>query len=197
MSTSTRQIAAQAALLLCGGSVSNYRDAKERAVHALPGTRGARLPGNEMIDAEIVRHRALFDGPEYDAELRRFRVQALHAMAMFDEYDPRLHGAAVSGALLPDRTIRIHLHADNSEAVACNLMEKKILFTQSEGRLKYSGAVGKTQVIRFVAGEDEIELTILPDTVRRQTPRSPDTSDKIRRLNQTAARKLLGSVASE
>jgi hypothetical protein len=194
----TRQrVALEAARLLAEHGGDDIAWARRKAAARLGVRDESMLPGGDEILAELRGHRALFGGRAAATDLRRLREAALAAMEYFAALEPRLVGAALEGDS-GDAPVRLHLHADDPDAVARVLLERGIPARQKSRSVRLERD-RSTDVPAWTFEADGIafELLQLPLTALRQPPRDPLDDRAMERAGRAAVRRLLDDPAAD
>ena len=190
-----RLIARDAARLLAetGGDDVLWARRKAAARHGVRDE--SALPGGDEILAALREHRELFGGGGGDV-LRRQREAAIEAMHHFADFEPRLVGPVLAGVTGSDSPVRLHLHADDPDAVARRLLERGVPARQTSRsvRLTRERSVD-VPAWSFDAGGVGFELLQLPLSALRQPPRDPLEERPLERATIGAVRRLLAQGA--
>lgn len=188
------QIAAEAARLLCTGAEGDMHQAKIRAAQSLAGGYRVPLPDNKEVEQEIIVHNQLFGGASYDTELAEKRKAALEAMRYLAEFEPRLTGAVLKGTIRDDSSIQIQLHSNHPDNISARLNSAGISYRQQNKHM----TLGRQEflnlpVLLMVAGDQEIELTILPERGLREPPIQKHSGRKLPRAGIKELEDLLSN----
>lgn len=198
MDRAARELALEAARLLCEEGGTDYRAAKLKAAQRLGLGSRAALPDNASIQAAVIDYQRLYGGAAYQARLRRLRSAAVQAMRLLLEFDPRFTGAAVSGAITDGHRVQLHGFADMPESLDLLLEDRGIPFTQDERSYRYAdGRSRQIPLSRFEAGEVGIDVAMFDLDDLRQPPLSPSDGLPMRRLTLAQAERLLDADARE
>ena len=164
------KIAAEAARILSEQNHLDYRSAGNKAAKRLGCSDSRQLPDNSEIEMALQRHQSIFTTSHNDS-LERLRKLAAEAMHALEGFNPRLVGPVLSGTASSNSPIQLHLFPETPEEVMIHLMEKNIPWVESDISLKFSnGSRERRPVLRFLAGETEIELFILRPAEQRNPP---------------------------
>ena len=189
----TRQVVAQeAARIIVNHGVRDYRVAKQKAAARLGVNSRGALPGNTEIEAAVADHLQIFGGEEHAELLRLMRTAALSAMAMLDEFSPRLVGPVLAGTADENSAVNLHVFADSPESVAMLIGDQGIHFRSYERRLK--SRRGQTEVyagFEFSHTHETIQATVFPVDGIRQAPISPIDGRPMKRADSNAVQELL------
>lgn len=185
------QVAEEAARLLMEGGAGDPESARRKAAARFGVRDEALLPtGDEIREALDARQR-LFQ-PTLRTDLRRLREAALEAMGFFSAFDPRLVGPVLDGGPGPDATIVLHLHADDPDALARLLQDRRIPARQRSRRLRLErGQAVDLPAWQFEADGLGFELLLLPPGALRQAPLDALDDRPMARASAAAVRRLL------
>lgn len=192
-------LTAEAARIFCEEGLWDYRSAKLKALRRLGLPPRTSLPDNQRLQQAVIDHQQLFGGSFYRKRLRHLRETALQAMHLLAAFDPRLTGAAVSGAISDGHRLQLHVFADMPEAIDLFMESQHIPYAQDERRYRY--ADGTERIIpltRFEAGDVGIDVAVFDPEQGRQPPLSASDGLPMRRLRAEQVRALLDrSVADD
>lgn len=190
-----RALALEAARIMSEQGIDDYRLAKRKAAERLGATDVSVLPKNTEIEAALVEHQRLFEADTHSSVLEAARRTALQAMRLLQKFEPRLVGPVLSGTASAHSEINLHLFAEGSEPVALHLMEHGIPHQIAERRLRYEpDRLVAYPVVRFVAGNREIDAVVFPLNGIRQSPASPVDGRPMRRADSTELESLLAAA---
>lgn len=190
-----RALALEAARIMSEQGIDDYRLAKRKAAERLGATDIAVLPKNTEIEAALAEHQRLFEADTHSSELQSARRTALQAMQVLQKFEPRLVGPVLSGTASAHSEIHLHLFAEGTEAVVMHLMEQGIPYEVAERRLRYEpDRLVAYPVVRFVAGNREIDAVVFPVDGIRQSPASPVDGRPMRRADRAELEALLAQT---
>jgi hypothetical protein len=189
----------EAARILCEEAVLDYRTAKLKAAQRLGLGGNAPLPDNASIQAAVIDYQRLFGGQEYAQRLRQLRHTAVQAMRLLAEFQPRLSGAAVSGAITEAHRVQLHVFADKPEALDLFFEHRGIPYRQDDRVYRYpSGSEESVPLLRFEAGEIGVDVAMFGEDDLRRAPLSPNDGLPAKRLNlveaEALAREEVGAI---
>jgi hypothetical protein len=127
------EIAAAAARLIAEDGL-DYATAKRKAVEAIAGDfSGARaliplIPNNALVESELRRWLATFEGARHVERLRALRQLALQLMQRLGAFDPHLVGAVLNGTATDHCDIRMQLFTDSAKDVEIFLLNEGVDF---------------------------------------------------------------------
>lgn len=189
-------LAQEAARIMSEQGIDDYRLAKRKAAERLGATDIAVLPKNTEIEAALAAHHRLFEGDKHPSALESARRTALQAMRLLQKFQPRLVGPVLSGTASAHSEVNLHLFADGAESVALYLMEQGIPYEIAERRLRYEpDRLVSYPVVRFVAGNREIDAVVFPIDGIRQSPSSPVDGRPMRRADNGELQSLLATTS--
>ncbi len=185
-------VAQEAARIMREQGIKDFLLAKRKAAERLGISDRTSLPGNDEIAAALTEQQRLFGGAAYPARLRALRETAGQAMDMLREFEPRLVGSVLSGAITEHSDVNLHVFSDTAEAVAMRLMDQGIPYEMNERRIRYpSERIEQLPSFRFIAGDVSVEATVFPVHGLRQAPSCPVDGRPMRRARLPDLRALL------
>jgi len=169
-----QRIAYETARILVDGTCQDIRIARRKAAERLSVTRRFDLPTEEEIEQVLKEQQSLFQREQQPVVLENLRQQAVVAMKTLASFNPRLVGPVLTGTAESYNKIQLHLFTETTEEVILSLLDRQIPWQDGEKTLHFKGEVKRTfPVCRFRAGDQEIELTLLPLDELRQPPLGP------------------------
>lgn len=193
-----RALAQEAARIMAEQGIDDYRLAKRKAAERLGATDIAVLPRNTEIEAALAEHQRLFEANTHSTALDAVRRTALQAMRLLHRFQPRLVGPVLSGTASAHSEVNLHLFAEGAETVALHLLENSIPHEIGQRRLRYEpDRLVAYPVVRFVAGNREIDAVVFPVDGIRQAPASPVDGRPMRRADRTEVESLLADNAPQ
>ncbi len=191
-------LAQEAARIMSEQGIDDYRLAKRKAAERLGATDIAVLPKNTEIEAALAAHHRLFEADKHSSALESARRTALQAMRLLHKFQPRLVGPVLSGTASAHSEVNLHLFTDGAESVALHLMEQGIPHEIAERRMRYEpDRLVSYPVVRFVAGNREIDAVVFPIDGIRQSPSSPVDGKPMRRADSGELQDLLANKSPE
>ena len=182
----------EAARILVDQGLVDYRAAKEKAAARLGLDSQFPLPSNLQVHDAVVAYQRLFGGEAYRQQLQAMRKTAVQAMRLLADFEPRLVGSTVTGAVHPGSHVQIHTFSDSPEALDFLFEDRAIEVESSSRRYRISGREYREYpLLHFEAGAVGVDVTIFPETALRQPPRSPITGQAMQRLKLAAAQALV------
>lgn len=137
-------------------------------VAAQAGAPREEWPSAAEVEEQLRTRMRLFEGGEHGPHLKRKRESALSAMQAMAAFEPRLAGPVWEGWADAHAPIQLHLYADRPELVAQALIDLNIPYREQFARLHFD-RVRREELpkLSFMAGEDAVELIVLPSDLRR------------------------------
>lgn len=186
------RIAQEAARVMSEEGISDYKFAKKKAAERLGITDLGYLPKNSEIEKELLAYQRIFHGATQPMQLKQLRQAALEAMEFFEIFQPRLVGSVLKGTANGNSDVNLHLFADYPEEVDYFLLNHDIPFTRGRKKIRLDRDTFEAYPsYRFLAGETEIELVVLPTDAIRHSPRSPVDGKAMRRAGIPEVKSLI------
>ncbi len=184
----------EAARIMCEQGLVDFASAKAKAASRLGCGADVALPSNREVHEAVIAYQRLFGGDAYRRHLHALRRTALQAMKLLAEFEPRLVGAAIDGAVHRGHRVQLHVFCDTPERIDFLLQDHAIDFAIDERRYRVGrrGQYAVYPMVRFEAGAVGVDVTIFPEAGLRQAPLSPVDGAPMRRLNAAAVQRLLG-----
>lgn len=176
-------VAQEAARIMREEGVRDFLLAKRKAAQRMGVVERGAMPGNDEIAVALEEQQRLFGGSAYDERLRELRRVARWAMELFGDFEPRLVGQIVTGAVTDQTAVTLHVFADAPEMIACRLIERQIPYDVGERRVRYRADRWDARpMYTFLAGDIVVESAVFPVTGLRQPPNCPVEGRPMRRL---------------
>lgn len=168
-------LVAETARIACEQALVDYRAAKLKAVERLGlSLRRTTLPDNARVCSAVVEYQRLYGGAAYHQRLERMRKVAVRAMRLLEDFDPRLVGPVVSGAVTRSHRVQLHAFAEAAERVDVFLHDRGIASQPADRDYRYAnGSVGSVPITRFDAGDIGIDVAVFDPGQRSRPPLSP------------------------
>ncbi len=190
-SRTTSGVVQEAARIICEESLTDYRLAKQKAVQRLGLGFNTPLPKNVDIEAAVLDYQRLFGGRDYAERLRKLRQTALQAMKLLASFDPRLVGAAVSGAVNDAHRVQLHAFTDKPETLDAFFHDRGIVYRQDEREYRYpDGTAESVPLLRFEAGDVGVDVAAFRQGEERRLPLSPVDGASMSRLTASEVEAL-------
>lgn len=181
----------EAARIICEDGLTDYRLAKQKAVERLGLGFGTPLPSNAEIHSAVLQHQRLFGGQSYSDRLRKLRATAASAMRLLAGFEPRLVGAAATGATNDEHRVQLHCFSDQPEEIDWLLHSNGIPFEVTARKPRYADGEGaELPVLNFMADDVGISVSVFPERDQRRAPLSPVDGQPQKRLPLAAVEAL-------
>lgn len=197
-SETSRDLVHECARIVCEEDVLDYRAAKLKAMQRLGLSPRSAMPDNASIQAAVVEYQRIFGGQDYAERLIALRRAAVQAMKLLAEFNPRMVGAAISGAITAAHRVQVQVFVDRPEAVDFFLGSRDIPYEQDERDYRYpDGREQAVPLARFEAGEIGVDIALFGLDDLRRTPLSPADGLPMKRLKLAEAEALAAIGAAE
>ena len=184
-------IAQEAARIIAGEGVKDYRLAKRKAAERLGLRANGDMPRNSEVEAALKEHQRLFGGESQARHLRALRATAVEAMRYFARFRPRLVGSVLSGTAGNHAAVELHLFADTPEELMLFLIEHDIPYRSSERRFRLSAEeYAWYPVYVFAADQVGIDLSVFPASGLRRAPLCPIDGRPMQRADLAQVERL-------
>lgn len=187
------QIAAEAARVISESGIRDYAFARRKAAARFDARDPAALPDSAEIEMALREHQRLFQSDEQPRTLQRLRRTALAAMHFFSAFSPRLVGAVLDGSADRHSAVCLHLFCDDVDAPVRFLDERNLRYDLRERSMRHGTEEREFTMLRFVAEDTTIDLTLFPVDALRQAPLDPRTGRAMRRASVEGLELLLRS----
>jgi len=179
------RIASAAARLIAESGLTDYGQAKRKALRQLGLPENSPLPDNAEVDAELRTYLDLYQGDEQLAHLRHLREAAIEIMELLADFNPYLTGSVLEGTAGPHSSIDILLFADNAKEIEIFLLDHGIAFQHSEPQNEKVDAV-----LHLETDASDVRLIIMPPRQERMVFKARD--GRVReRIRLSAVRNLI------
>ncbi|GIX32988.1 MAG: hypothetical protein KatS3mg125_0944 [Lysobacterales bacterium] len=193
-----QRIAAEAARLVLDQGVRNLAVARHKAAERLAAGHPLALPSLAEVEEEIHRRLRLFAPAERASWLAERRRRALEAMRFFARFEPRLLGALLDGTADRHSAICLHVFTDDPTEVMAWMREHGIPWQEDVRRLRIDRQrEADFPVFRFFAGDDPVDVTVLPLRWLHQPPLERGGERPLPRASLATVERLLGSGAED
>ena len=187
----TVELALEAARIFVEESLTDYATAKRKAAERMGLGSRAAMPDNARVQAEVIAYQRLFGGVGYAQRLKRMRVTAVQAMKLLAEFDPRLTGGAITGAIGEAHRVQLHCFPDKAEMVDVFLADRGIESKEDERDFRYGdGHIESVPMVRFDAGGIGVDVALFEPGQERRAPLSPTDGLPAKRLTLMQAEAL-------
>ena len=134
-------IAGAAARLIAEHGLSDYAQAKRKAVHSLGLPEGTPLPENAEVDSEVRIFQRLFQDGEQGERIDHLRRKAAQMMQIMQRFNAYLTGSVLDGSAGRYAEIDIQLFTDSAKDVEIFLLNQHLDFAHSVPRTDRAEAV--------------------------------------------------------
>lgn len=190
-------LAAEAARLLVEEALTDYGAAKRKAAERMGLGPRASLPDNARVEAEVIAYQRLFGGAAYVQRLQALRATAVRAMKLLAEFEPRLTGAVVTGAISDAHRVQLHAFPDKAEMVDVFLANRGIAAEVDERDYRYGdGRIERVPLACFEAAGIGIDVALFEPGQQRRAPLSPANGQPARRLTLAQAEALAAETVT-
>ena len=181
----------EAARVFCEDALTDYRAARDKAAGRLGlSLRDARAEVAD-IQAAVIRYQQLFGGRAYIERLAHLRQTAVKAMNLLADFEPRLVGAVISGAITESHRVQLHAFADKPETLDLLLEDRRIPFEVGERHYRYGdGREIDVAVLSFGDGEMGVDVAVFSERDVRRAPLSSVDQAPMKRLTLSEVEKL-------
>ena len=183
--------------MISESGIRDFAFARRKAAARFDARDPAALPDSEEIENALREHQRLFQADEQPRTLHRLRRTALSAMRFFSEFSPRLVGAVLDGSADRHSAVSLHLFCDDVDAPVRFLDERNLRYDLRERSMRLGAEEREFTMLRFVAEDTTIDLTLFPVDALRQAPLDPRTGRAMRRAAIEALELLLRSSEAD
>jgi hypothetical protein len=192
--TLAQDIAAAAARLVVDEGL-DYGAAKRRALHQLGLPPRTRLPDNDVLEAAVREHIALFCADTQPAELAALRELALLWMERLRPFRPHLAGAVWHGTATRLSDVVLQLFCDDPKSAEIELINRNIAYDVAST----TGFRGQTVEVLTLGvpcqglGETVGLHLLMYDAADLRGALQPDAQGRKPRGDEAALRRLLAT----
>jgi hypothetical protein len=186
------QLAEEAARLIHDHGIRDYGLAKRKAAARFGVRTAGALPSNSEIESRVLERQRIFEPDEHTERAIALRRIAADLMQLLDEFQPRVAGPVLSGAITVSTNIELHLFTDAPEEVIFTLEAERFSVRNCQRRYRFNG---QDAVIvpgfRFSAYGARVDALTFPEKGIRQAPMSPIDGRPMRRADRAALLALI------
>ncbi len=195
----TRQlICFEAARIMAEEGIRDFQHAKRKACERLDMPPGRLLPSNAEIDAALGERLRLFNLDQLGELQQQKLLRAMQTMELLAAFSPRLVGAVLSGNVVADTPVELHVFSAPPEELCLFLHDHSIPFELFDKRYRFGGDRYKTLPgVRFTAAEVALEVTIFPRDRHHEAPLSPVDGRPMQRARLAAVNEMLAAVRAD
>ncbi len=174
----------ESARIYCEEALTDYRAAREKAAERLGLSPRRAAADVREIQAAVIRYQRLFGGRAYAERLGALRHTAVKAMRLIAEFDPRLVGALISGAITESHRVQLHAFADKPEQLDWLLEQRNIPFEVCERHYRFADGREETvPVLSFGEAESGVDVAVFSERDMRRAPLSSVDGAPMKRLS--------------
>lgn len=187
-----QSLAEEAARIMRESGITDWRHALRKAAHRWQVANRNLWPVGEEVYWALETQQRLFQGAEHHQVLMRQRTQALAVLRNFADFQPRLIGPLAHGAVLTQTPIRVLLFSDETESLIRRLIDHAIPWQDRTIHLHFAdGREMACPCLEMLAGQDHIQLIVMPLRSRHQYPLDEISRRPMRGLQQSELEVLI------
>lgn len=162
-------ICSAAARLIAEDGMTNYAQAKRKALRQLGLPEGTPLPTDGEVDDALREWQAVFQDDEQRERIDHLRRKAVELMEILQEFRPYLTGSVLDGTAGRFADIDLQLFADSAKEVEIFLLNRGIPYTHETPRND------RAEAVLVVESDDAVaNLVIYPPLDERISPKGRD-----------------------
>ncbi len=187
-----KNIAHEAAKLVAQDGLEDFFLAKKKAAEQLNVNNKRLLPSNREVEVALIEYQSLFHNEKQQQMVFESRKIAHRTMLLLEEYNPLLVGSVLSGTANENSEIIIHVFSDSPEIISLYLEKNGIPISLCERRLKIEKKNHTFfTALKFIAGNINIVLIVLPHPLQRNAPIDPITQRPMKRATLSDVKRLV------
>ena len=158
-----------AARLIAEEGVSDYSQAKRKALRQLGLPESTPLPSNAELEAALREWQAVFQDEEQIERIAHLRRKAAELMEILQEFRPYLTGSVLDGTAGRYAEIDLQLFADSAKEIEIFLLNRGIPYRHATPRND------RAEAVLVVETEDAVaNLVVYPTLDERISPKGRD-----------------------
>lgn len=174
-----------AARLIAEEGISDYSQAKRKALRQLGLPESTPLPSNAEVEVALREWQAVFQDEEQIERVAHLRRKAAELMEILQEFRPYLTGSVLDGTAGRYAEIDLQLFADSAKEIEIFLLNRGIPYSHATPRND------RAEAVLVVESEDAVaNLVVYPTLDERITPKGRDGRPR-ERARLTAVQALL------
>ncbi|TXG94616.1 MAG: hypothetical protein E6R10_01510 [Rhodocyclaceae bacterium] len=174
-----------AARLIAEEGISDYSQAKRKALRQLGLPESTPLPSNAEVEVALREWQAVFQDEEQIERVEHLRRKAAELMEILQEFRPYLTGSVLDGTAGRYAEIDLQLFADSAKEIEIFLLNRGIPYSHATPRND------RAEAVLVVESEDAVaNLVVYPTLDERITPKGRDGRPR-ERARLTAVQALL------
>lgn len=162
-------ICSTAARLIAEDGISDYSQAKRKALRHLGLPENTALPSDAEVDEALRSWQTVFMGDEQAEIIEHLRRKAAELMRILQDFRPYLTGSVLDGTAGRYAEIDLQLFADSAKEVEIFLLNAGIPYTHATPRSE------RAEAVLVVESDDAVaNLVIYPSLDERISPKGRD-----------------------
>ena len=133
-----QRIALEAARILADQRYLSYAEARDKAAQTLGARNRKHYPDNMEIERALKEYQAIFLSHRQPDALQTLRKQAVNAMQLLEQFQPRLIGDVLNGSADQHCPVQLYLYCETAEEILFHLVDHKIPWKESEAAITLS-----------------------------------------------------------
>jgi len=176
-----------AARLIAEEGISDYSQAKRKALRQLGLPESTPLPSNAEVEAALREWQAVFQDEEQIERVAHLRRKAAELMEILQEFRPYLTGSVLDGTAGRYAEIDLQLFADSAKEIEIFLLNRGVPYSHATPRND------RAEAVLVVESEDAVaNLVVYPTLDERISPKGRDGRRR-ERARLTAVKALLAT----
>ena len=176
-----------AARLIAEEGISDYSQAKRKALRQLGLPESTPLPSNAEVEAALREWQAVFQDKEQIERVAHLRRKAAELMEILQEFRPYLTGSVLDGTAGRYAEIDLQLFADSAKEIEIFLLNRGVPYSHATPRND------RAEAVLVVESEDAVaNLVVYPTLDERISPKGRDGRPR-ERARLTAVKALLAT----
>lgn len=158
-----------AARLIAEEGVSDYSQAKRKALRQLSLPDNTPMPSNAEVESALREWQSVFQDEEQIERVRHLRQKAAELMSILQDFRPYLTGSVLEGTAGRYAEIDLQLFADSAKEVEIFLLNRNIPYSHATPRND------RAEAVLVVETDDATtNLVVYPPLDERITPKGRD-----------------------
>ena len=176
-----------AARLIAEEGISDYSQAKRKALRQLGLPESTPLPSNAEVEAALREWQAVFQDEEQIERVAHLRRKAAELMEILQEFRPYLTGSVLDGTAGRYAEIDLQLFADSAKEIEIFQLNRGVPYSHATPRND------RAEAVLVVESEDAVaNLVVYPTLDERISPKGRDGRPR-ERARLTAVKALLAT----
>ncbi len=176
-----------AARLIAEEGISDYSQAKRKALRQLGLPESTPLPSNAEVEVALREWQAVFQDEEQIERVAHLRRKAAELMEILQEFRPYLTGSVLDGTAGRYAEIDLQLFADSAKEIEIFLLNRGVPYSHATPRND------RAEAVLVVESEDAVaNLVVYPTLDERISPKGRDGRPR-ERARLTAVKALLAT----